>query len=135
MNGEPLGGFTAIEITPVIHDQAWAGKFDGDREGRLPLVGRISDVGCLPNGTHNGAPVFELIGRLEDGSSVLLETTWALMRSALRALDAVWPEAVDDGPQVLTCSICRHPSDDHAFALPDPLCRKCAGGVCRSHRN
>lgn len=57
----------------------------------LPVVER---VGCLPGGMTSGAPSFELAVRLPDGRVVFAETSWRMMRAAVRALEARWP--IDD---------------------------------------
>lgn len=48
-------------------------------------------IGNLPNGTASGAPALQLAIQLPDGRVITAETTWRLMRSALRAIDAAWP--------------------------------------------
>jgi hypothetical protein len=79
---------TLVNIDVRIADGAWGELVQGSEVRH----GRIDRVGNLPNGTAGGAPAFELMGKLDDGSVVILETTWAAMRVALRALEAGWPE-------------------------------------------
>lgn len=81
---------TGLDVTTRIMDGEWAQYLpDPIRHGA------ITRVGNLPGGTSGGAPAFELIARLDDGSTVVVETTWRLMRTAMLALDAAWPEYRD----------------------------------------
>lgn len=65
-----------------IADGQW-GKYLDDP----PAHGVIERVGNLPRGTASGKPAFQVLARLDDGSQVIVETTWDLMRMALRAMD------------------------------------------------
>lgn len=71
-----------IEIRPNLELTPW------DDISRDTAVGSIERVGLLPNGTSSGHPAFAMVVRLEDGSPVVVQTTWALMSAALRALAA-----------------------------------------------
>jgi hypothetical protein len=48
----------------------------------------LERIGLLPNGTTSGRPTIGLLVRLPDGTAVIAQTTWTLMRAAVRALDA-----------------------------------------------
>jgi len=78
---------TAIAIDVVIADGEW-----GQYLHNPVRHAKIHRVGLLPNGTVAGAPAFELLARTSDGGTVLLETTWATMRAALKTLEAGWPD-------------------------------------------
>lgn len=80
--------FTKLEVDLEIKDGEWARHFRGIR----PEHGYIERVGNLPNATGKGKPGFQLLAHLDDGTPVVLETTWALMYSAVRALTARWGE-------------------------------------------
>ncbi|MDX3109690.1 hypothetical protein [Nonomuraea angiospora] len=71
-----------LDIRPNLELNPW------DDVSRETAVGRLERVGLLPNGTSQGRPVFALLVRLEDGSTVVVQTTWALMSTAVRALAA-----------------------------------------------
>ena len=78
---------TTLAIDVVLRDGEWANVItDPVRHAH------IERVGLLPNGTRSGLPAFELLARTSDGGTVLLETTWATMRTALKTLDAGWPD-------------------------------------------
>jgi fructose-1-phosphate kinase PfkB-like protein len=82
---------TPLTITPSIKDGDWADL--GDRLDMDASDGaRIIRVGNLPSGMQSGRPSFQLAAQLADGRVVIVETSWQLMRGALRALDVVWPE-------------------------------------------
>jgi hypothetical protein len=48
----------------------------------------ITDVGLLARGTGNGTPVVAFLIELPNGRQVVAETTWELLRTAVRALQA-----------------------------------------------
>ena len=50
--------------------------------------GLISSIGLLRHGTTGGKATVGIIIQLPDGSTVLGETTWALLRTAYGALNA-----------------------------------------------
>lgn len=53
-----------------------------------PAHGVIERIGLLPNGTAKGRPTIALLIRLDDGRTIDAETTWALLRAAMTALNA-----------------------------------------------
>lgn len=64
----------------------------------LVANGRLSAIGLLRNGTANGKASVAVVITLADGSTVLGETTWALLRTAVNGLAAsptVAEEVVD----------------------------------------
>lgn len=77
----PLG--TRLDVRPNMELNPWY-----DIPGGSYGQGIIERIGLLPNGTANGRPTVALLVRMADGSAVLAETTWALLSSAVRALDA-----------------------------------------------
>ena len=83
---EPFG-MTPLTVDLEIEDGAWLPYVSGTL-----CHGYIKRVGNLPNATQNGLPAFQLMATLDDGSTVVIETTWALMRGALTALNARWPQ-------------------------------------------
>ena len=51
-------------------------------------AGAVERIGLLPQGTAAGRPSVALLIRLPDGTPVIAQTTWALLSSAMRALNA-----------------------------------------------
>lgn len=84
---DPMKGFTGLTVDLDIQDGEWA-KYLHDPFWKR---GQITRVGNLSNGTNAGKPAFELMATMDDGTQVILETTWALMRNAVKALEARWP--------------------------------------------
>jgi hypothetical protein len=74
---------TPLSITPNLDRNPWA-----DITNEVTGEGSIERIGLLPNATNNGRPSLAVVIRLPDGRAVIAETTWALMRNAVRALDA-----------------------------------------------
>jgi hypothetical protein len=79
-----MKGFTGLAVDLSVEDGGWA-EHIGDSQVRHGMIER---VGCLPDATSAGKPAFELLATLDDGSKVVLETTWALMDNATRVLRA-----------------------------------------------
>jgi hypothetical protein len=77
-----LEGFTPLSIT-LDGDDAWPELRD-EAFG----AGMATHVAVLPNGTSGGKPAVAIRGRLDDGSEVVLQTTWNLLYSAARAIEA-----------------------------------------------
>ena len=85
-SGERPGArMTPLVVDVEIRDGQWAEHLTDP-----PTMGRIVRVGCLPFGTSEGHPAFEMIVELPDGSRIAAETTWRLMRTAVKALEARW---------------------------------------------
>lgn len=83
-----MKGFTGLGIDFDIQDGEWAKYLKNPPD---VYHGRIDRVGILRNGTTSGKPIFALIGILDDGSTIVLETTWALMHNAAHALEVRYP--------------------------------------------
>lgn len=73
----------ALGVTPRIEDGDWK-----DLLGQHPVRAEIKAVGLLPEGMESGDPTFEMAMELGDGTKVYAETSWRVMRAALRALEA-----------------------------------------------
>lgn len=54
--------------------------------------GHITDMTVLPNGTYSGKPSVALRVRLDNGTVAIVETTWALMHSAVHAFESKYGE-------------------------------------------
>lgn len=76
---------TPINIDQRIEDGEWAAYIENEETLQHGVIER---VGLLPEGTVDGKDAFQLLARLDDGSQVIVETTWALMSIALTALQA-----------------------------------------------
>lgn len=93
---------THLGVDLALADGQWQREFGdaiaydlmGGAGQNLPVVERVA---CLPGGMASGAPAFELAIRLPDGRVVFAETSWRLMRNAVRGLEARWP-LDNDGP-------------------------------------
>lgn len=72
-----------LELRPDLGRAPWT-----DLNTDKALYGHVERMGLLPQGTAGGRPTLALVVRLPDGRAVVAETTWALMRASLRALDA-----------------------------------------------
>ncbi|PZG49861.1 hypothetical protein C1I98_11135 [Spongiactinospora gelatinilytica] len=71
-----------LDIRPNLELNPW-----NDMAG-LDSQGAVERVGLLPHATDQGRPIFALLIRLEDGRTVVAQTTWTLMEAAVRALGA-----------------------------------------------
>lgn len=77
-----MQGFTSLDIvmdmehprTPVFNDR--------------PIAARLTHIGLLRAGTDKGKASIAMRATLPDGTEVAIETTWALMQNAIRALQA-----------------------------------------------
>jgi len=74
---------TPLDIRPNLEVAPWDDLTTDNCQG-----GRIERIGLLPNGTDQGRPTIALLIRLDNGTTVAAETTWALMNLAVRALNA-----------------------------------------------
>lgn len=79
---------TPIELRTDLESSPWTDLQRDDLR-----LGRLTRVGLLPNGTVTGRATVAVVGEMEDGTPVILETTWALFNAAAHAL-AVSPIAV-----------------------------------------
>lgn len=83
---------TSLDVRPDMDRAPWT---DIDRDGLL--AGQLERVGLLRHGTTQGRASVALLGRLDDGRVVVLETTWRLLHAAVRAL-AASPVAAEETP-------------------------------------
>lgn len=72
-----------ISITPNLELSPWTDLADA-----APGIGTVERIGLLPNGTTSGRPVVGIVVRAADGQRHIVQTTWALFRTAARGLDA-----------------------------------------------
>ena len=84
VNEDPLGQFTELDVHPVIADGGWQRYI---RNKAALRHGRITNVGNLPDGTAKGKPAFQVLATLDDGSQVIVETTWELMKGAVHVIE------------------------------------------------
>lgn len=77
-----MEGFTPLSIT-LDGDGTWPELRDTDFGS-----GMATHVAVLPNGTSGGKPSVAIRGKLDDGTEVVLQTTWNLLYSAARAIEA-----------------------------------------------
>lgn len=80
---------TPLEIT-LDGDNAWP-----DLHGKEYGHGRVTHLAVLPDGTSGGKPSIALRGHIQDGSEVVIETTWNLFYTAARAIEARYGPASD----------------------------------------
>jgi len=80
--GSSLAGFTPLSID-LNGDNAWP-ELRGQEFGH----GIATHVAVLSNGTSGGKPSVAIRGKLDDGTEVVIETTWNLLYSAARAIEA-----------------------------------------------
>jgi hypothetical protein len=76
-----MEGFTPLQIN-LNGDDAWPELRDGEFGS-----GMATHVAVLPNGTSGGRPSVAIRGKLDDGSEVVLQTTWNLLYTAARAIE------------------------------------------------
>jgi hypothetical protein len=55
---------------------------------RLAGQGQLTDIGLLRHGTGGGRASVSMLVTLPDGTQVFAETTWRLLKTAVRALAA-----------------------------------------------
>jgi len=79
---QPMEGFTPLEIN-LNGDDAWPELRDKDFGH-----GIATHVAVLADGTSGGKPSVAIRGKLDDGTEVVIETTWNLLYSAARAIEA-----------------------------------------------
>jgi len=84
-----LPGFTGLAVDVEIRDGEWSQHLT---DLATLKHGYIKRVGCLANGTAAGKPAFQLMATLDDGSQVIVETTWSLIYTAVIGLSGKWGE-------------------------------------------
>lgn len=83
----------ALDIRLNIDAAPWAdmleepSEYNPDHHG-----GTLTHYAVLPFGTVGGMPSIALRGKLNDGTEVILQTTWALLYGAVRATIARYGE-------------------------------------------
>lgn len=77
-----MEGFTPLTIN-LDGDDAWPEL----RETGFGF-GMATHVAVLADGTSGGKPAVAIRGKLDDGSEVVLQTTWNLLYTAARAIEA-----------------------------------------------
>lgn len=71
---------TPLDVRPNLETAPWTTP--------VAQIGRLTSVGLLPAGTASGRASVALRATLEDGTEVIIETTWRLFEAAARALSA-----------------------------------------------
>lgn len=82
-----LDGFTALTITPDVEQAPWD-DLDKTEANRPDRNGVLERVGLLRNGMTSGRASVGLVIRLDTGEHVVAQTSFALWRAAVRALEA-----------------------------------------------
>lgn len=78
----------SLSITPNLDLKPWTDLRDEiDAQSYDGSVATIERVGLLPEGMASGDPAFEIVVCLADGTRIVAETSWRLMRNALHALE------------------------------------------------
>lgn len=80
---DPQGTTLAVDLE--IEDGAWAPYLD-----QTPLHGKLQRIGVLSSGMTSGRPSASLLVVLDDGRTVLAETSWRNLALAAVALIARW---------------------------------------------
>lgn len=87
MKKQPYTGSGVVVDLELSNDDGWLDYMNPDR----PVIyGDIERVGVLPHGMKSGAPSFHLLGRGDDGSTVILSASWKAIGIAALALIARW---------------------------------------------
>lgn len=77
---------TELKVDIAIADGAWY-----DDVADHPVAhGIIERVGNLPGGMQSGEPAFQVLAVLDDGTRVVVETSWRNMALAACALIGRW---------------------------------------------
>lgn len=84
----PLGGYTPLTVVLDLDENPWVELQDTEFR-----YGMATHVGVLPDGTNTGKPSIAIRGLLEDGTEVVLQTTWNLLYTTARAIEARYGEA------------------------------------------
>lgn len=70
---------TPLDVRPDMERAPWTNV-------RNPLHGQLTSIGLLRHGTSGGNASVALLVTLDDGRHVVAQTTWRLLRTAVRAL-------------------------------------------------
>lgn len=79
--------FTELQVTPDIDHAPWTDLETEANEGALH-AGKLERVGLMRHSTTEGRAAVYLVARLDDGSALVIQTTWRLFNTAARALAA-----------------------------------------------
>lgn len=83
-------GLTPLTITPDVEQAPW-----NDLTLRDPVDGTLARIGLLRHGTAAGKASVAVVVEMPDGTHVIGQTTWALLRTAVGAL-ATSPVAAEE---------------------------------------
>lgn len=83
---EPKLNFIPLQIN-LDGDNAWPELKDTEFSS-----GIMTHIAALPGGMTSGKTSIAIRGKLEDGTEVVLETSWALLLSATKAIGARYNE-------------------------------------------
>jgi hypothetical protein len=75
-----MEGFTGLDVRPDVEQHPWLDIADNTPEGQLVRIG------LLRSGTAGGRASVGMLVKLEDGSQIVVQTTWRLLYTAVRAL-------------------------------------------------
>lgn len=70
-------------------DNAWP-----DLQGKEYKSGMMTHIAALPSGMVSGKPSIAIRGKLDNGEEVILQTSWNLLYSAARAIEARYGGAI-----------------------------------------
>jgi hypothetical protein len=80
--------------TPLSINLEGDGAFE-DWKDKSPAHGRLTRLAALPGGMASGRPSIALGIELDDGTVVVAETSWNLLFTAAKAVEARYGPAVD----------------------------------------
>jgi hypothetical protein len=79
--------FTELQVTPDIDRAPWTDLETDANDGAL-AAGQLERVGLMRHSTAEGRAAVYLVARLDDGSALVVQTTWRLFNAAALALAA-----------------------------------------------
>ena len=79
-----------IQVRLDVEAEPWVDLLD-----KPITMGKIKRAGMLRHGTKEGRATIALVGEMEDGTTVILETTWRLFKMAY-TLMAASPVAAEE---------------------------------------
>jgi hypothetical protein len=88
----PLVTGHALDVRPDLSADPWR-DLNADDLRR----GELTRVALLPEGTTDACASVALLAVLDDGTQVVIETTWRLLRTAVRAIAASPAGQREDG--------------------------------------
>ena len=72
-----------LTITPNLEESPWT-----DLHDKIGEPGDLTRIGLLPGGMGSGDPSVALVIKMPDGTLVPAQTSWRLLRMAVKAMDA-----------------------------------------------